>query len=145
LSKSETRRLTECVSVRFTPADLRELERAAEHLGLNVPQLLRETGLRSIRRISTPTAAAPSTDTPAGKAALVAHLQHHLLRAKALLRVSEARNIELATMIRGAAAGPCHTPTTRPTMPNTIRPPLSRARRTAARTRRGNRWAQVAV
>jgi hypothetical protein len=50
--------LTECVSVRFTAADLRELERAAEHLGLNVPQLLRETGLRSIRRISIPTAAA---------------------------------------------------------------------------------------
>ena len=50
-------------------------------------------------------AIAPSTGTPAGKQALVTHLQSQLDRAKALLRGSEQRNIALAGMIRNAAAG----------------------------------------
>ncbi len=50
-------------------------------------------------------AVAPSTDTPAGKAQLVADLKTQLQRAKALLVVSERRNIELAAMIRAAAGG----------------------------------------
>jgi cell wall-associated NlpC family hydrolase len=50
-------------------------------------------------------AIAPSTDTPAGKRQLVDHLQSQLDRAKALLTVSEQRNVMLAQMIRGGAAG----------------------------------------
>ena len=50
-------------------------------------------------------AIAPSTDTPAGKRQLVDHLQSQLDRAKALLKVSEQRNVMLAQMIRGGAAG----------------------------------------
>jgi hypothetical protein len=49
-------------------------------------------------------AIAPSTDTPAGKRQLVDHLQSQLDRAKALLTVSEQRNVMLAQMIRGGAA-----------------------------------------
>jgi peptidoglycan DL-endopeptidase CwlO len=50
-------------------------------------------------------AVAPCTDTPAGKSQLVADLKTQLQRAKALLVVSARRNVELATMIRAAAAG----------------------------------------
>jgi len=50
-------------------------------------------------------AIAPSTDTPAGKRQLVDHLQSQLDRAKALLRVTEQRNVMLAQLIRGEAAG----------------------------------------
>jgi peptidoglycan DL-endopeptidase CwlO len=50
-------------------------------------------------------AIAPGTDTPAGKRQLVDHLQSQLDRAKALLTVSEQRNVMLAQMIRGGAAG----------------------------------------
>ncbi|KWX20448.1 hypothetical protein AFM11_30150 [Mycolicibacterium wolinskyi] len=50
-------------------------------------------------------AIAPSTDTPAGKAQLVDHLQSQLDRAKALLKVSESRNIMLANLIRSASGG----------------------------------------
>ncbi|GAB4933036.1 hypothetical protein MAHJHV34_49790 [Mycobacterium avium subsp. hominissuis] len=50
-------------------------------------------------------AIAPSTDTPAGKRALVDHLQSQLDRAKNLLTVSEQRNVMLAAMIRNGAAG----------------------------------------
>ncbi|MDO3240992.1 C40 family peptidase [Mycobacteroides abscessus subsp. abscessus] len=50
-------------------------------------------------------AIAPSTDTPAGKTQLVNHLQSQLDRAKALLKVSESRNVMLANAIRGAAGG----------------------------------------
>ncbi|MGV7254604.1 hypothetical protein PJI20_10015 [Mycobacterium kansasii] len=50
-------------------------------------------------------ALAPSTDTPAGRQQLVNHLQSQLHRAKGLLRISEQRNITLATMIRNAASG----------------------------------------
>jgi peptidoglycan DL-endopeptidase CwlO len=50
-------------------------------------------------------AIAPSTDTPAGKRQLVDHLQSQLDRAKALLKVSEQRNVMLAQLIRGGAAG----------------------------------------
>ena len=50
-------------------------------------------------------AIAPSTGTPAGKQALVTHLQGQLQRAKVLLQVSEQRNIALAGMIRNAATG----------------------------------------
>jgi peptidoglycan DL-endopeptidase CwlO len=50
-------------------------------------------------------AISPSTDTPAGKAQLVAHLQQQLHRAKTLLIASERRNIELAALIRAAASG----------------------------------------
>jgi peptidoglycan DL-endopeptidase CwlO len=52
-------------------------------------------------------AIAPSTDTPAGKRQLVDHLQSQVDRAKALLTVSEQRNVMLAQMIRGGAAGYC--------------------------------------
>jgi hypothetical protein len=50
-------------------------------------------------------AIAPSTDTPAGKQALVEHLQTQLGRAKTLLIRSEQRNLLLANMIRGAGGG----------------------------------------
>ncbi len=50
-------------------------------------------------------AIAPSTDTPTGRQYLVNHLQSQLQRAKALLQVSEQRNMALAAMIRNAAAG----------------------------------------
>jgi len=50
-------------------------------------------------------AIAPSTGTPAGRAELVTHLQRQLDRAKALLRLIEQRNVELAAMIRNASAG----------------------------------------
>lgn len=50
-------------------------------------------------------AIAPSTGTPAGKVELVNHLQGQLDRAKALLKASERRNIALAQMLRGGAAG----------------------------------------
>ena len=50
-------------------------------------------------------AIAPSTDTPAGKRQLVDHLQLELDRAKSLLKVSEQRNVMLAQLIRGGAAG----------------------------------------
>ena len=50
-------------------------------------------------------AIAPSTDTPAGKQALVNHLDGQLDRAKALLTRSEQRNIALANIIRDAGAG----------------------------------------
>ena len=50
-------------------------------------------------------AIAPSTDTPAGKQAMVGHLEGQLARAKALLTRSEQRNIALANMIRAAGRG----------------------------------------
>jgi cell wall-associated NlpC family hydrolase len=50
-------------------------------------------------------AIAPSTDTPAGKQALVNHLDGQLDRAKALLTRSEQRNIAMANMIRAAGGG----------------------------------------
>ncbi len=43
-------------------------------------------------------AIAPGTDTPAGKRQLVDHLQAELDRAKALLKVSEQRNVMLAQL-----------------------------------------------
>ncbi|MGV7254605.1 lytic transglycosylase [Mycobacterium kansasii] len=63
-------------------------------------------------------ALAPSTDTPAGRQQLVNHLQSQLHRAKGLLRVSEQRNITLATMIRNAASG------YRPAMGAAMRPAM---------------------
>ena len=50
-------------------------------------------------------AIAPSTDTPAGKQALVNHLDGQLDRAKALLTQSQQRSQKLATMIRNAGYG----------------------------------------
>jgi hypothetical protein len=50
-------------------------------------------------------AIAPSTDTPAGKQALVNHLDGQLDRAKALLIRSEQRGQMLSAMIRGAGGG----------------------------------------
>jgi len=50
-------------------------------------------------------AIAPSTDTAAGKRQLVDHLQLELDRAKSVLKVSEQRNVMLAQLIRGGAAG----------------------------------------
>ncbi|MEE6140469.1 NlpC/P60 family protein [Mycobacterium sp. 050128] len=50
-------------------------------------------------------AIAPATGTPAGKRELVTHLQSQLDRAKALLRVSERRNVELARLIQQGSAG----------------------------------------
>ena len=50
--KSETRQLTEIVSVRFTPADMRELRQEADRRGVSVPQLLRESGLNQARAAS---------------------------------------------------------------------------------------------
>jgi hypothetical protein len=50
-------------------------------------------------------AIAPSTATPAGKRQLVDHLRLELDRAKSLLKVSEQRNVMLAQLIRGGAAG----------------------------------------
>ena len=50
-------------------------------------------------------AIAPTTDTPAGKAVLVHHLEGQLDRAKALLTRSEQRNIAMASMIRAAGGG----------------------------------------
>lgn len=51
------------------------------------------------------TAIAPSTDTQAGKVQLVEHLRSQLDRAKALLSVSEQRNVLLANAIRSSSAG----------------------------------------
>jgi hypothetical protein len=62
-------------------------------------------------------AIAPSTDTPAGKRQLVDHLQSQLDRAKALLKVSEQRNVMLAQLIRGGAAGYRGGPPIGPAMP----------------------------
>jgi cell wall-associated NlpC family hydrolase len=50
-------------------------------------------------------AIAPATDTQAGRVELVDRLQGELDRAKALLRVSEQRNIELARIMRAQGAG----------------------------------------
>jgi hypothetical protein len=50
-------------------------------------------------------AIAPSTDTPAGKQALVNHLDGQLDRAKALLTQSQQRGQMLSAMIRNAGAG----------------------------------------
>ncbi|WP_247600251.1 lytic transglycosylase, partial [Mycobacterium intracellulare] len=50
-------------------------------------------------------AIAPATGTPAGKRELVTHLQNQLDRAKALLRISERRNMELAALIGRGAGG----------------------------------------
>ena len=50
--KSETRRLTEIVSVRFSPADLDALRLAAMERNLTVPQLLRDVTLDSVRAAS---------------------------------------------------------------------------------------------
>ena len=50
-------------------------------------------------------AIAPTTGTPAGKQALVRHLQGQLDRAKDLLKVSEQRNMELAALIERGSAG----------------------------------------
>ncbi|VBA32129.1 putative endopeptidase [Mycobacterium persicum] len=50
-------------------------------------------------------AIAPATTTPAGKRELVTHLQGQLDRAKALLRVSERRNVELAKLIEQGSVG----------------------------------------
>lgn len=50
-------------------------------------------------------AIAPATGTPAGKRELVTHLQSQLDRAKALLRISERRNMELAALIGRGAGG----------------------------------------
>ena len=47
--KSEVRRLTKCVAVRFTEDDLRELQLEADRLAISVPELLRETGLNRVR------------------------------------------------------------------------------------------------
>jgi hypothetical protein len=44
--KSETRQL---VAVRFTPSDLIELRREADRRGVSVPQLRRESALKSAR------------------------------------------------------------------------------------------------
>ncbi|BBZ15078.1 plasmid mobilization protein [Mycobacterium branderi] len=50
--KSETRRLTELIAVRFTPADKLELEQVAGQRGITVQQLLRESVLTSARAAS---------------------------------------------------------------------------------------------
>lgn len=50
------------------------------------------------------TAIAPSTSASAGRTELVTYLQGQLDRAKALLRLTEQRNVELAAMIRNTAA-----------------------------------------
>lgn len=50
-------------------------------------------------------AIAPATGTPAGKRELVTHLQSQLDRAKALLRICERRNMELAALIGRGAGG----------------------------------------
>lgn len=50
-------------------------------------------------------AIAPATGTPAGKRELVTHLQSQLDRAKAVLRISERRNMELAALIGRGAGG----------------------------------------
>jgi hypothetical protein len=41
--RSENRRLTESIPVRFTKADRVELEREADRLGVTIPELLRHT------------------------------------------------------------------------------------------------------
>jgi hypothetical protein len=50
-------------------------------------------------------AIAPSADTQAGKVQMVEHLRSQLDRAKAMLNVSEQRNVLLASMIRQASSG----------------------------------------
>jgi predicted DNA binding CopG/RHH family protein len=50
--KSETRQLTEVITVRFKPADADQLRQAASQRGISVQQLLRETGLSSVRAAS---------------------------------------------------------------------------------------------
>ena len=50
--KSETRQLTEIVSVRFTPSDMVALRHEADRRGVSVPQLLRESGLNRVRAAS---------------------------------------------------------------------------------------------
>jgi len=50
-------------------------------------------------------AIAPTTGTPAGKQALITHLQAQLDRAKTLLRVSEQRSSELAALIARGSGG----------------------------------------
>ncbi|MBY0440586.1 MAG: transglycosylase SLT domain-containing protein [Mycobacteriaceae bacterium] len=69
------------------------------------------------------------TDTPAGRQQLVDHLQTQLQRAKALLQISEQRNMALAQMIRTAAAGYRNSPgvaasmSSMPTMSSPAVPP----------------------
>jgi hypothetical protein len=46
---SENRKLTELVAVRFAPADLEQLRREADRLGVTLQQFLRETSLRSVQ------------------------------------------------------------------------------------------------
>ncbi|CAM5673292.1 transglycosylase SLT domain-containing protein [Mycolicibacterium aubagnense] len=50
-------------------------------------------------------AIAPSTGTPAGKVELVNHLQGQLDRAKALLKASQQRSVELSALLRRGAGG----------------------------------------
>ena len=50
-------------------------------------------------------AIAPSTGTPAGKVELVDHLQGQLDRAKALLKASQQRSVELSALLRRGAGG----------------------------------------
>ena len=47
--RSESRRLTEMVAVRFRRDDLRELQELADEVGISVPELLREGGLAMVR------------------------------------------------------------------------------------------------
>lgn len=50
-------------------------------------------------------AIAPSTATPAGRAALISLLQGQLSRVKAVLTAAEERNLRLAMMVRSASGG----------------------------------------
>ena len=49
-SGTETRQLTEQVKVRFKAADLDTLRKEAARRGITVPELLRDSGLRSCSR-----------------------------------------------------------------------------------------------
>jgi hypothetical protein len=46
--RSENRRLTESIPVRFTKADKLELAREAERRGMTIPELLREAWFTSV-------------------------------------------------------------------------------------------------
>jgi hypothetical protein len=50
--RSENRRLTEAILVRFTNADKLELAREAERRGMTIPELLREAWFSSVRAAS---------------------------------------------------------------------------------------------
>jgi hypothetical protein len=47
--RSESRRLTELVAVRFTESDKLALENLATEIGVKTPELLREAGLALLR------------------------------------------------------------------------------------------------